>query len=726
MDVCQEGWSFAVGRCYKTVSTSASYNEGQSMCRVQKGYLPVVINYDESYYLATEEPSSRNRLIGYNDRLTEGTFMWDDEDKTSTSYTRWASGEPNGGTEDCTIIYKSSNANWNDIPCTNNYVAICEMDITPRQWYPRGYSMYLFNTINSKWGYAQSSCEDVGAHLAVVGDVTENDWLIAIGNSKRSSSYWWIGYDDVRSEGSFEWPQSGEVTTYTNWDSGEPYGDGDGVTLKYNTLKWNDITTATLYPSICEKGIEWEYYNNKRYFATDYRMTANDGVNVCADIGGYLAVITSNEENAFLVNMIEKTHNSKRKFYIGYVSDSSAVWSWPDSSPRGYSNWAVGESNLASACALLSLSDGQWYDESCTGIYGIICEDEIPWIPWHDEKYYINPTPMPYDKARETCQQLGGDLVSYDTVEEEKVVESLLERTLIITSKYKGVYIGNRREGDVFKWARTGTASTLSSWCPSEPSGGSEYCTEYWSDLDCYYDISCSHFRASVCEADLNATTDTSIWELRRYLVVPKTLTYDEARTNCNEMGMELASITSQYEMDVVVAAAHAYSSSNHYYYIGYNDIVTEGTYVWGTSSSGRAQNGFEIWSDSSTFDDTNDCAVLRPQDMDWYSYSCTSNPYHICEIEWTEDYEFQYEGTSEEVDHDTQNTCVHGHVLQDISVRSIIECITACVNDVGCVSVNYYVPADDVMNCQLNDVFRSDYPDDVFTLVTCTYYEFT
>ncbi|XP_071953361.1 macrophage mannose receptor 1-like [Antedon mediterranea] len=598
-------------------------------------------------------------------------------------------------------------------------------DLTPRQWYPRGHSMYLFNIISHNRNHATSSCADVGAHLVVVGDVYENDWLITTAVSKRSSTHWWIGYNDISSEGSFQWPETGEFTTYTRWDSTQPGGGSseDAVYLSYSSWLWHDVSTSNVYPSICEKGIEWEYYNNKRYFATDYRMTANDGINVCADIGGHLAVITSNEENAFLVNMIEKTHNSKRKFYIGYVSDSSAVWSWPDSSQTNYSNWATGESNLASACALLSLADGQWYDESCSGIYGIICEDEIPWIPWHDEKYYINTTPMTYDRARETCQQLGGDLVSYDTVEEEKVVESLLERTSIITSKYKKVYIGNRKEGDVFKWARTGMASTLSSWCSGEPSGGSEYCTEYVSESDCYNDISCSVFRASVCEVDLHET-DTSLWELRRYLVVPKTVTYDAARTNCNEMGMDLVSVTSQYELDVVVAAAYSYSSSS-YYYTGYNDIVTEGTYVWGTSSSGRAQTGFESWSGSSTFDDTNDCTIVRPQYPDWHSVTCSSGYYHICEIEWTEDYDFQHEGTSEEVDDDTQNTCVHGHVLHDVSVRSIIECITACVNDVGCVSVNYYVSADDVMNCQLNDVFRSDYPDDVLTIDKCTYYEF-
>ncbi|XP_071949084.1 uncharacterized protein [Antedon mediterranea] len=99
----------------------------------------------------------------------------------------------------------------------------------------------------------------------------------------------------------------------------------------------------------------------------------------------------------------------------------------------------------------------------------VVMAYEISWTPWHDEKYYINTTPMTYDRARETCQQLGGDLVSYDTVEEETVLDNLVRRTSILTSKYKKIFIGSRKEDDVFKWARTGTTSTFSNPCEGSP-----------------------------------------------------------------------------------------------------------------------------------------------------------------------------------------------------------------------------------------------------------------
>ncbi|XP_071952743.1 macrophage mannose receptor 1-like [Antedon mediterranea] len=722
--LCQEGWTYAVRRCYNTVSTLASYREAHSMCRLQKGYLPVVTNDDQHNYLSSAE-TSVSKWIGLDDLVSEGAFMWHDELKSSTTYTRWGVSEPSNynGEEHCVEI---SGGYWNDLICTASRYTICEMDLTPRKWYPRGHSMYLFNTITQNWLLARDSCEDVGAHLAVIGDYAEHDWIRTMGAGIKSGGYsWLIGINDYSSEGTYVWPDSGEQSTYTYWYPGEPNdaGNEDAIVISYSYHQWVDVYTSRTFPSVCEKGIEWEYYNGKKYFATDYRMTANDGINVCADIGGYLAVITSSEENTFLVNMIEKSHYQRRGFYIGMVSDSNGIWSWRDSTEPVYSNWAEDRGQMTSACATLSLVEGQWFDNACTEQVGILCEAEIPWTPWHDEKYYINTTPMTYDRARETCQQLGGDLVSYDTVEEEIVLDNLVRRTSILTSKYKKIFIGSRKEDDVFKWARTGTTSTFSNWCPGNPSGDGN-CVEYISDSYCYNDVSCSVFKASICEADLHPT-DGILWEQRRYFVNKHALRFESASAACNEMGMELATITSNYEMSLAMDLIDAVHLSSYNIYIGYNDIDTEGTYVWKSETQSRATTtDFELFSSSATLNEDNDCTSIYGSS--WNTFPCVNSYHHICELGIEDDYVFTSSETREVENLDPQNTCVQGHTLQDIKVRSLIECTAACANDVGCVSVNYYTNllTDDVMNCQLNNVFRSDNPDDVFVLSTCSYYE--
>jgi hypothetical protein len=62
--------------------------------------------------------------IGFNDRSTEGDWVWSNGD--DVTYTNWASGEPNdSGGEDCVQILWSGYA-WNDGACGSALPYICE------------------------------------------------------------------------------------------------------------------------------------------------------------------------------------------------------------------------------------------------------------------------------------------------------------------------------------------------------------------------------------------------------------------------------------------------------------------------------------------------------------------------------------------------------------------------------------------------------------------------
>ena len=97
---------------------------------------------DYGYHLLTIDDSSENVWvddtadnlstsqwwIGLNDRVTEGTFEW--EDATPLIYTAWHSGEPNdyGSGEDCTQInFFHPSQTWNDKTCTDTNYFICEV-----------------------------------------------------------------------------------------------------------------------------------------------------------------------------------------------------------------------------------------------------------------------------------------------------------------------------------------------------------------------------------------------------------------------------------------------------------------------------------------------------------------------------------------------------------------------------------------------------------------------
>ncbi|HIF07143.1 MAG TPA: lectin, partial [Gemmatimonadetes bacterium] len=64
--------------------------------------------------------------MGFNDRSSEGTWVW--SDGSSVSYTNWHSSEPNdSGGEDCGQMNRyHPTETWNDEPCSVSFNYICE------------------------------------------------------------------------------------------------------------------------------------------------------------------------------------------------------------------------------------------------------------------------------------------------------------------------------------------------------------------------------------------------------------------------------------------------------------------------------------------------------------------------------------------------------------------------------------------------------------------------
>jgi hypothetical protein len=102
------------------------------------------------------------------------------------------------------------------------------------------------------WSNASTACRSQGWTLATIDDASEDAFLRAEIAAYSSGYYWWIGYTDGATEGSWLWTD-GSGSTYTNWGAGEP-NDLDGEdcgTFTYSGA-WNDweCTNSTTY--ICE------------------------------------------------------------------------------------------------------------------------------------------------------------------------------------------------------------------------------------------------------------------------------------------------------------------------------------------------------------------------------------------------------------------------------------------------------------------------------------------
>ena len=189
--------------------------------------------------------------IGLNDTRTEATFVWDDG--TSASFRLWGPGQPdNFGNEDCGEI-NSLGTNWNDAPCTKNNPFICETNAVPGCYSSSyGGKVYHFCMATLNWSDAGAYCRKYGKKLVTVNDASEDSWLVARA-STYDTGYWWIGLNDITSEGTFVW-DDGSTSTYTRW-SGGPNNQNNEDCVHFNCCGgtgWNDMTCDMAMSFVCE------------------------------------------------------------------------------------------------------------------------------------------------------------------------------------------------------------------------------------------------------------------------------------------------------------------------------------------------------------------------------------------------------------------------------------------------------------------------------------------
>ena len=135
----------------------------------------------------------------------------------------------------------------------------------------------------------------------------------------------------------------------------------------YNMFMQEDIQTPTLGAQIPEDALS---YNGHRYKV--YDNCCNDLLEAekyCEELGGYLAVITSQDENDTLYEYV--TSKGHKNVYFGLTDrETEGIWETIAGDPVTYTNWSSGEPNNESnedyAMFYWKYEDGTWND----GNYG--------------------------------------------------------------------------------------------------------------------------------------------------------------------------------------------------------------------------------------------------------------------------------------------------------------------------------------------------------------------
>lgn len=213
---------------------------------------------------------------------------------------------------------------------------------------------YLYSSVNQRcytttiesynWTNARDRCLELGGVLATITSSELNSFI----RSSYNASNLWLGYNDQSSEGTFVW-ESGEISSYTNWLSGEPNNSGneDCVVMR-SSGQWDDQNCSLSRVGVCQQsatsmtcpaGYTLSLYNSRCYKRSTDPMTWYDAQTACVSDGGNLATITSITLNT-LIHDTFMPNGETYRLWLGLndiASEGAYVWVSGDTST--FRNW---------------------------------------------------------------------------------------------------------------------------------------------------------------------------------------------------------------------------------------------------------------------------------------------------------------------------------------------------------------------------------------------------
>ena len=257
-------------------------------------------------------------------------------------------------------------------------------------------------------------------------------------------------------------------------------------------------------------------------------------------LGGYLATITSEEENQFLYDYIRS--RGFESAYFGLTDfGEEGNWRWANGERVTYINWAEGEPSNENGRENYGMyysayTNGEWNDGPGVEYdFAFICEwDDLPGgyeNTWTEQIAIFNGHAYAYfdvlcswEEAEDRCEALGGHLATITSEEEQSFVAS---SSLGSSANY---WLGatDAAEEGVWSWV-TNEEWSYTNWCAADGqpdnylfySEDGEDFLEYvvgkgqWNDRDGRYTVD-NHKIGYICEWDDSSALNTFQAELQR------------------------------------------------------------------------------------------------------------------------------------------------------------------------------------------------------------------
>ncbi|KAM4756851.1 C-type mannose receptor 2 [Cyanocitta cristata] len=351
-----------------------------------------------------------------------------------------------------------------------------KVDCEP-SWQPFQSNCYRLVGEKKSWQEAKKTCLRSGGDLVSIHTLSELEFVTK--EIKQDVEELWIGLNDLKLQMNFEW-SDGTPVRFTYWHPFEPNNFRDSledcVTIWGPEGRWNDSPCNQTLPSICKKpgrvsqekeeddhGCRkgWKWHSPSCFWLGEDRVPYSDARKTCSDYSSTLVTITNRFEQAYVSSLI---YGWDGEYFWTALQDinETGAFRWLSGDEVMYTHWNRNQPgyNKGGCVALATGSSmGLWEVKNCSTFKAkYICRQNLG-TPVNPELPGPFPTPsltatcppgwssdpklrhcykvFSFEKlqekkmwiaAQEFCRELGAQLLSLGSYEEEHFVANTLNK----------------------------------------------------------------------------------------------------------------------------------------------------------------------------------------------------------------------------------------------------------------------------------------------------------
>ncbi|CAL1580355.1 unnamed protein product [Knipowitschia caucasica] len=635
----------ATGAYYQAnLESSLTWAQAHTSCTQQGGALLSIGDPFEQAFLSLMLGQGKSKV--WMGLVLDPEHGWQWTDGQPFKYLRWASGNPmpNPG-HSCALLDSSNEQAWESSTCGKQMGYVCYKSPLPpptftieqghcaSPWIPySGHCFHLHRDLKT-WTDSVKECRKEDGDLLSIRHLEDQSFVLSqLGYA--ATDELWIGLNDLRTEGLFEWIDQTPVR-FSSWTYGEPMVSGDTedcVLMTGEKGNWADRSCEEKHGFICMKQSStettedeinmdvgckpgWKKHGSYCYFVGTETKTFDEANEDCKRTDSYMVDVSNGVDNAFLVSLVGM--RPEKYFWIG-LSNMADIdrFVWRNSDYVRFTHWNSNMPGYQQGCVAMTtgVMAGLWDLLPCTNKEKYICKHlaegaiitqppaTVPppkcpdgWnkIPLRNYcvKFYTGPRAeeKTWFEARDFCRAVGGDLLSIHSSEELRVARH--------GKAWIGLHVPDANSG--YAWS-DGSPLNFLHWQAGEPNNfnNAESCAEFkiynwdensgsWNDAPCesYNDWLCQ-IRTGVTPKpppnatapEFNTTADGWMeWKGNQYYINKAPLAMEEARSFCQQKHGDLVTITSRAEnMFLWKQISRTYSR----YYIGLS-VDLDNSFWW-------------------------------------------------------------------------------------------------------------------------------------------------